>query len=69
MNLSAKHVRLFLRLSQPLFLLGGALLYSLGAAIASFLGKPIDLYLYLLGQGLVTSLQLMTHFLLVYHEP
>ena len=69
MNLSAKHVRLFLRPIQPLFLLGGALLYSLGAAIASFLGKPIDLYLYLFGQGLVTSLQLMAHFLLAYHEP
>ena len=69
MNLNAKHFRLFLRLSRPLFLLGGALLYSLGAAIASFLGRTIDLYLYLLGQGLVTSLQLMAHFLLVYHEP
>ena len=69
MNLNAKNFRLFLTLSRPIFILGGVLLYGLGAAIASFLGKPIDLYLYLLGQGLVTSLQLMTHFLLAYHEP
>jgi len=68
-SLNDKHVRLFLRLSRPLFLLGGALLYSLGAAIASFLGKPLDLYLYLFGQGLVTSLQLTTHFLLAYYQP
>jgi 1,4-dihydroxy-2-naphthoate octaprenyltransferase len=53
---------LFLRLSRPLFLLGGLLLYGLGAAIALYLLHPIDVGLYLLGQGLVTLLQLMTHY-------
>lgn len=33
----------FLRLSRPLFLLGGVLLYALGALIARYQGSPIDL--------------------------
>jgi 1,4-dihydroxy-2-naphthoate octaprenyltransferase len=59
---------LFLRLSRPFFLLGGFLLYGLGAAIASYLGRPIDGAIYAIGQALVTSLQLMTHYLNEYFD-
>jgi len=52
---------LSLRLSPPHFLLGGFLLFGLGAAIARYLGKPIDWGLYILGQLLITSIQLMAH--------
>jgi len=59
---------LFIRLSRPLFLLGGLLLYALGAAIAAYLGRPIDAALYLVGQAIVTLLQLMTHYLNEYFD-
>ena len=59
---------LFLKLSRPHFLLGGFLLYGLGASIASYLGRPIDLGLYALGQALVTAVQLMTHYLNEYFD-
>ncbi len=61
-------LRLFIRLSRPLFLLGGVLLYALGAAIAAYLGRPIDATLYLVGQVLVTLLQLMTRYLNEYFD-
>jgi 1,4-dihydroxy-2-naphthoate octaprenyltransferase len=69
MKLTRREVMIFIRLSRPLFLLGGALLFGLGASIASFLGKPIDATLYLFGQGMVTGLQLMAHFLHAYYQP
>lgn len=68
MTLNARKIRLFLRLSRPLPLLGGALLFALGSVIASFLGKPTDLKLYLFGQGLITNMQLMAHYLHEYHD-
>jgi len=61
--ISIRNLWLFVRLSRPLFLLGGVLLYGLGAAILDYLGRPIDLTTYLLGQFAITSIQLMTHFL------
>ncbi len=61
--ISIRNLWLFFRLSRPLFLLGGVLLYGLGAAILDYLGRPIDLTTYLLGQVAITSIQLMTHFL------
>lgn len=66
--ISFQQLRLFIRLSRPLFLLGGVLLYALGAAIANFLGRPLDPALYLVGQALVTLLQLMTHYLNEYFD-
>jgi 1,4-dihydroxy-2-naphthoate octaprenyltransferase len=62
-----KNLRLFFKLSRPVFLLGGALLFGLGAAIASFLGYTIDLARYLLGQGMITFIQLMTQYLNEYY--
>lgn len=66
--ISYHQLRLFIQLSRPLFLLGGVLLYALGAAIAAYLGRPFDRTLYLVGQILVTLLQLMTHYLNEYFD-
>jgi 1,4-dihydroxy-2-naphthoate octaprenyltransferase len=52
----------FLRLGRPKFLVGGFLLYALGAAIAGYHGHAIDLRRYLLGQLAVTAFQWMTHY-------
>lgn len=49
-------------------MLGGILLYGLGAAIAAYLGRAIDSTLYLVGQAIVTLLQLMTHYLNEYFD-
>jgi len=61
-------LRLFIRISRPLFLVGGGLAYALGAGIARFLGTPIDWGVYLLGQGFVTILQLSAHYLNEYFD-
>src|SRR3990172_4356587 len=52
----------FIQLTRPLFLIGGALLYGLGAAIAHSAGAPIDWGHYGLGQLIVTSIQMTTHY-------
>jgi 1,4-dihydroxy-2-naphthoate octaprenyltransferase len=59
----ARSFRLFIQLSRPLFLVGAALVYALGAGIARYLGSPIDWGVYFLGQGFVTALQLSAHYL------
>lgn len=59
---------LFIRLSRPLFLLGGILLYALGTGIARYLGTTIDWTTYLLGQGVVTMLQLSGQYLNEYYD-
>lgn len=58
----------FLMASRPLFLLGAAMLFALGSGIARYLGNDVDWVVYLLGQGLVTSLQLGAHFLNEYYD-
>lgn len=59
---------LFIRLSRPLFLLGAALLYALGAGIAHYLGIRIGWDLYISGQLWVTLLQLSTQYLNEYYD-
>ncbi len=59
---------LFLRLSRPLFLLGGVLNYFLGVGIANYLGLPLTWAVIILGQLWVTSLQLATHYLNEYFD-
>lgn len=59
---------LFIRLSRPLFLLGGVMLYALGVGISRYLGNPVDWGVYLLGQAWVTLLQLGTHYLNEYFD-
>lgn len=58
----------FLRLTRPVFLLGGFLLYGLGATIAYYLGKPVDATMYLGGQALVTLVQLTAQYLNEYFD-
>ncbi|MDD5466888.1 MAG: prenyltransferase [Anaerolineales bacterium] len=62
-------LRAFIRISRPLYLLGGVLLYALGGGIANYLGRPIDWGVYLLGQAWVILLQLGGHFLNEYFNP
>ena len=52
----------FVRLGRPLFLLGGFLLYGLGAAVALAQGRTINPSVYLLGQAVLTAFHLMTHY-------
>jgi 1,4-dihydroxy-2-naphthoate octaprenyltransferase len=61
-------ILLFIRLSRPLFLLGGFLLFALGAGIARYLGAAIDWGIYFLGQAIVTSLQLSAQYLNEYFD-
>jgi 1,4-dihydroxy-2-naphthoate octaprenyltransferase len=58
----------FVRLSRPHFLLGGLLLFALGALIARYQGYPLDPGAYVVGQVFVTALQLMTHYLNEYWD-
>jgi 1,4-dihydroxy-2-naphthoate octaprenyltransferase len=59
---------LFLRLVRPLFLVGGILLYALGAGIVRYLGIDIDWGVYLIGQFWVTLLQLSAQLLNEYFD-
>lgn len=59
---------LFLRLSRPWFLGGGALFYFLGVGIARYLGHPLDWNLVLSGQIWVSAMQLSVHYLNEYFD-
>jgi len=61
-------LRLFIKLSRPLFLVGVAILYGLGVGIAHYMGVPVDWGTYLLGQVWVSLLQLSTQFLNEYYD-
>ena len=63
-----RSIRLFFILSRPLFLVGGVLVYALGAGIARYLGTPIDWGLYVLGQIFVTTMQLSAQYLNEYYD-
>lgn len=55
-------ILLFLKLTRPLFLMGGFSLYALGALAAVAGGAALRWDRFLLGQIIVTSIQLMTHY-------
>jgi 1,4-dihydroxy-2-naphthoate polyprenyltransferase len=61
---SRARVVAFVRLGRPQFLVGGFLLYGLGAAVAVARGRGASLAPrpYLLGQAAITVVQLMTHY-------
>jgi len=63
-----RSIRLFFILSRPLFLVGGVLVYGLGAGIARYLGAPIDWGLYILGQIFVSTMQLSANYLNEYFD-
>jgi 1,4-dihydroxy-2-naphthoate octaprenyltransferase len=58
----------FVRLARPHFLMGGFLLFALGALIARYGGYPINFEKYWVGQLFVSAIQLMTHFLNEYWD-
>jgi 1,4-dihydroxy-2-naphthoate polyprenyltransferase len=58
----------FIRLSRVVFLLGGFLLYAIGAAAAVRFGFVFNWPEYLLGQVVVTSIQLMGQYLNEYYD-
>lgn len=59
---------LFLRLSRPFFLVGGAINYALGVGIARYLGNSLNWKVIALGQLWVTALQLSVHYLNEYFD-
>ncbi len=68
MKITGSQVRLFIRLSRPSFLGLGLLLYGLGIGIGRYLGVRLDPTVYLLGQGLVTLIQLIGGYLYEFYN-
>jgi len=66
--MNRKNLLLFFRLSRPHFLLGAALLYSLGVGIAHYLGVVLDWGIFFLGLTWVLLVQLSTHYLNEYFD-
>ena len=62
MGSAAVRIVAFIRLGRPIFLGGGFVLYALGAVIAAVGGAAMEARRYVLGQAVVTALQLMTHY-------
>jgi 1,4-dihydroxy-2-naphthoate polyprenyltransferase len=61
-NVIFKKIWYFIKLTRPLFLFGGALLYLLGTCMAVVDGAQMSIQNYIIGQLLVTSIQLMTQY-------
>src|SRR5690606_31745483 len=59
---------LFLRLSRPWYLPGGALFYLLGVGIARYLGVELEWGVVLTGQLWVSAMQLCVHYLNEYFD-
>lgn len=57
-----RRLRAFIKLGRPKFLVGGFVLYGLGAALAVRGGAAFDPGQFLWGQLIVTVAQLMTHY-------
>jgi len=62
MSMRLARVVAFIKLGRPQFLVGGFVLYGLGAATAAAHGAPVNWRLYLWGQLVITATQLMTHY-------
>lgn len=58
----AARIVAFVKLGRPHFLVGGLLLFALGAALARVHGARIDWPRYAWGQGVITAAQWMTHY-------
>jgi 1,4-dihydroxy-2-naphthoate polyprenyltransferase len=63
-----QQVKAFVKLTRPMFLGGAVVLYLLGAALAWAQGSVVDWLRLLLGQLLVTSIQLTTHYANEYYD-
>jgi len=58
--------RFFIQVSQPLNLLGGILVFSMGVGIARYLGNPIDWSVFVLGLVWIITYQLGFNYLTAY---
>jgi 1,4-dihydroxy-2-naphthoate octaprenyltransferase len=58
----------FLRLTRPVFLLGGFLLFGLGSILAWYDGYSIRIWPYILGQSIVTVTQLSAQYANEYYD-
>lgn len=67
MKVTSRELLLFVKLSRPHYLLLGMLLYGVGGSIAGYLGRPLDVRLYLVGQALIIFIQLMGQYLHEYY--
>lgn len=67
-GLKLKQMRAWALLTRPVFLLGGALLYALGTVMALSSGAAFNLPRYLLGQLVVTSIQLAAQYINEYYD-
>jgi 1,4-dihydroxy-2-naphthoate polyprenyltransferase len=65
---SVPKIRAFVRLARPLFLYGGVAGIALGAAVAAWSGRHLDLVTYVSAQALVTAFHLMAHFANDYYD-
>jgi 1,4-dihydroxy-2-naphthoate octaprenyltransferase len=70
MNIRTKShtVWAFAQLTRPMFLFGGVVLYALGVAIAASQGIAVDVGRAVMGQILVTSIQVMAHYSNEYYD-
>ena len=68
MMMRRQKIRAFVKLTRPMFLGGAVLLYLLGAVLAWVQGAAVDWGRLLLGQLLVTSIQLTTHYANEYYD-
>jgi 1,4-dihydroxy-2-naphthoate octaprenyltransferase len=59
---------LFIRMTRPVFLVGGVFQYALGAGIARYLGHTLDWTAYFVGQAWVTFMQVSVHYLNEYFD-
>jgi 1,4-dihydroxy-2-naphthoate octaprenyltransferase len=66
--MTLRRIWAFIRLTRPLFLGGGVVLYLLGATLALTQGTALDWPRLILGQLLVTSIQLTTHYANEYYD-
>jgi 1,4-dihydroxy-2-naphthoate octaprenyltransferase len=55
-------IQAFIRLGRFHFLVGGLLLHALGVAMALYDGAPLDVWVLLWGQIVISATQLMTHY-------
>jgi 1,4-dihydroxy-2-naphthoate polyprenyltransferase len=56
------------RLIRPIYLLGGLILYTLGAGMARYLGEGLDWSIFWIGCGWVAAMQLAAHLLNEYYD-
>jgi 1,4-dihydroxy-2-naphthoate octaprenyltransferase len=61
--MTVQDLRLFVRLTRPLYLLIVALLYFLGAGIVNYLGEPIEANIFWVGLIWLVFIQLSAHYL------